>query len=316
MKRMLVLFMGICLGLPLHLHGRKTEEKTEKLPNSLFYTIQDDLKKPEYIQEILPNNFSYLMQLLQHGKKTQQGRAYPRALFRMFGNMLKGAPCVNAYEYGDRLAELPIMLKDYFILFKSQEILVNKTLTDLDLFDRYKETVATLLFTKFNSHYDYFKQDPEKFLDELSHQIVAIAEEEVSIEQLRQSVIRFLEIGLGKLVWSPDDKEKVWESVKTIAHRLAGFMEYNIIDDVNDLDDLFWALTHRFCYILDLVGNELPIEFYEQIKHDLATQQLLLLELEEQEEFLETKANCLLRSVLVAEARRRTRDSSIIVPQA
>lgn len=316
MKRMLLICVSIWFTFPTLLNAKKTDDNQKKnFPTSYFDNIKSDFKSPEYIDKYLPSNFDHLRELTKYGVQTKQDRAFQRALFRMFGNMIKGAPCVNAYVFGDLLAELPSDLKDYFILYKTNEIIINKTLTDLDLFDRYQETIATLLFTKFNSNYDYFKQDPEKFLNEISHQIVALAEEEVSIEQLRQSIIRFLEICLGKLVWNPEDKEKVWESVKTIANRLAGFMEHNIITSIDDLDDLYWALTHRFCYVvLDIGGNDLPLELYEKIKYDIAGQQLLLLELDEQDGFLETKAERLLRAVLVGEARRRTRDTSIVVP--
>lgn len=291
----------------------------EITPGMLLSSIADEIKKPEYLQDILPNNFSYLTQLLKYnpvkdyaGAKDKRSRAYPRSVLRMFGNMLKGAPCVNAYAFRDLLSEFPALLKNDFILYK-KIALQHKTSLDLDLFDRAQETISTLMYQRFNAHYDYFRQDPEKFLDELAQQIVVVVEEEVSIEQLRQTVIRFLEIGLGKLVWSPEEHATIWECTKQIAQHTASLMEYNIIDNLDDLDDLYWALIHRFCFMLDITGNQMPLTFYQQIKDNIASQPILLFELEELDTFLQTKQNRFMHALLTSEAKKRALDVGILL---
>ncbi len=317
MKHMLLgVIMCICF-IPSVLGSKNIEDQAalqkHTSPQTLLQSIEPELKKPEYRQEVLPNNFSYFIQLLEYGKKTKQSRMYAQSIFRLFGNMLKGSQYVNAYVFSDLLGQIPELIKDNFMLYKLQPFLSYNALNDLELLDRFQQAVVNMMYTKFTSSYDQFKEDPEKFLDELSHKITQITEEEVSIEQLRQTTIRFLDTGLNKLVWSPENKEKVWESVKTISQNLSTLMEHNIIDDVNDLDDLFWTLVHRFCFFIELTSTELPVAFYEKIKKDIASQQLLLFELEEQESFIESKTDCLMRTVLTYEAKKRAHDKGIII---
>lgn len=316
MKHMLLGVVTCICFIPSLISSKNIEDRNSKQtstsPQAFLQSIEPELKKPEYRQEILPNNFSYFIQLLEYGNKTKQSRAYIQSVFRLFGNMLKGGQYVNAYVFSDLLGKLPELLKGNFMLYKMSAFLPYNVLNDLEILDRFQQTVTTMMYTKFTSSYDQFKQDPEKFLDELSHTITQIAEEEVSIEQLRQTIIRFLETALNKLVWSPENKEKVWESVKTIAQSMSTLMEHNIIDDINDLDDLFWTLVHRFCFFIELTSAELPITFYEKIKKDIASQQLLLFELEEQESFIESKTDCLMRTVMTCEAKKRAHDKGII----
>jgi len=125
------------------------------------------------------------------------------------------------------------------------------------------------------------------------------------MELLRQMLIRFLEVGLNKLVWSPKEADKSWESVKTMSHQLAALMEYNIINDLNDLDELYWSLLHRYRYFIELHSTDLSLSFYQQVKADIMNKNLMLLELEEQETFIESKASCLLHAVLAQEAKKR-----------
>ena len=273
-----------------------------------------EVKKPEFQKEILPHDFTCFIDLLQYGNKTRQSRAYTYSLVKLFSNILKGSEYVNAYAFSTLLEQLPNTLKDYFIVRKAENYLGNKTLYDVDMLDRFKEVVNAMLYTKFTSEFEVFKKEPGEFLDNLSGEIMQIAEEEMSIEQLRQSIIRFLEIGLSKLVWSPEDEGKTWKSVKTVSHQLATLVDNNILVDVNDLDDLFWTLVYRYCYFLDITGSDLSIEFYEKVKSDIAGQQLLFLELEEQEDRLvESKASYLTRSLLQAEAKCRAYKKGIIV---
>ena len=114
-------------------------------------------------------------------------------------------------------------------------------------------------------------------------------------------------------MWSPQDEMKTWQSAKKIARQLAELMECNILDDVNDLDDLYWSIVHRYCFLLDINATEMPLSFYEDIQNDLADQQPLLLALEEQEDFIERKAERLLRSLVRGKARRAAFDRGILI---
>jgi len=118
---------------------------------------------------------------------------------------------------------------------------------------------------------------------------------------------------LSKLVWSPEDGEKTWNSVKDISYQLATLVDNNILVDINDLDDLFWTLTYRYCYFLEIAGSDLPLEFFEKVKNDITAQELLFLELEEEDNLFESKASYLTRSLFQAEVKSRAYKKGIVL---
>jgi len=316
MKRLLfltALSISVTQFFIIHTAYQAVNDQAPMPYGNLITTLQEELKKPEYRKNILPHDFSYLVDLLHHGRDSGQPRDYIRSVFKLFGNLLKGAEYVNPYAFSSLLDELPHHLRTYFTAQKARAYLKNTALYDANMFDRFKETVNNMLYIKFSSEYESFKQDPEQFLTNLSNEIVGIAQEEVSIEQLRQGIIRFCEIGLGKIIWSPYDKEKTWESVKTISNQLATLIEYNILDDVNDLDDLYWTLINRYCHFLDLMGIDMPTTFYQHVKNDLSSQELLLFELEEQDAtIVEAKIQYFTRTLLEAETKCRAYQKGIL----
>lgn len=285
---------------------QKENQKANQIQASqLLQSIQRDLKDPRYRQDILPNNFSYLIQLFTYGTQTKQTREFALDTFGLFSKVLKGSEYLNSYVFNSFLEQMPNLLKHYFVGYQlesaSQLILAN----DLDMLERLQQTITSIVYTKFTNDFTSCKTDPELFLNDLSQKIVTATTQEINMEQLRQTVIRFLEVCLNKLIWNPKDQEKTWESVKSISHNLATLMEYNIIDDLNDMDELFWSLLHRYRYFLELNNTGMPLSFYAKIRNDIRTKKLMLFEMEEQEPFLQSKASCLMHTVLTQEAKKR-----------
>ena len=271
----------------------------------LLQSIQQDLQSPRYRQDILPNNFSYLIQLLEYGEQTKQTREFAQESLSLFSKVLKGSEYVNSYAFSSFVERLPAMLKHYFAgyqLESANQLIVEN---DLDMLERLQQTVTSIVYSKFTKDFATCKTNPELFLSDLTHKIVSATAQEVTTEQLRQIVIRFLEVGLSKLIWNPHDQEKTWESMKSISHHLATLMKYNIVDDLNDVDELFWTLVHRYRYFLELNNTSMPLSFYAKIKRDIRTQKLMLFELEEQEPFLQSKSSCLMQTILTQEAKKR-----------
>lgn len=268
-------------------------------PEGIRNFLQHVYNRHEY-DEILPTNLSHIIQFLEHGKKNNQSRAYVKSVIKLFSNKLKGVPYINAYAYSFMLADFPELLNDYFLI---------KRATGLN---KYKETLNSILYQTFLSKYDFFKKSPQEFFDALSQEIIETLQhdlptmsDDISQEELRHTLVRFFEIGINKLIWHPEEHDKIWASVKSISRQLEALMEHNIIDDSNDLDDLFWTLIHRFCYFLDLAHESLPVKFFETIKNDIATEQLLLVELEEQEALITSKRDHLLHVVRGGLARKQ-----------
>ncbi len=258
----------------------------------------------------MPHNFSYLTQLLKYGATTKQTSEYAQQVISLFSKLLKGSEYVNSYVFADLVKEMPNLLNHYFGVFQLESSGTLLLAGDLDMLERLQKTVSHLVFNKFTQDFDVCRKNPRLFLDDLSNRIVSATTQEVNMELLRQMVIRFLEVGLSKLVWSPRDEEQTWESVKTISHHLATLMEHNIIGDLNDLDELYWSLLHRYRYFLELHSTNMPLSFFGTLKGEITSKKVMLLELEEQETFLQSKASCLLNTVLAQEAKKRMNEYS------
>ncbi len=289
--------------------GLPQEQKVTQQPN-LLHTIQKELQSPQYRQEILPHNFSYLTQLLKYGSTTKQTSEYAQQVISLFSKLLKGSEYVSSYAFADLIKEIPTLLNPYLSAFQLESSGSLLLASDLDMLERLQKTVSHLVFNKFTQDFDVCKKNPRQFLDDLSNRIVSATTQEVNMELLRQMIVRFLEVGLSKLVWSPRDEEKTWESVKTISHRLATLMEHNIISDLNDLDELYWSLLHRYRYFLELNSTSMPLSFFNTLKGEIIGKKVMLLELEEQETFIQSKASCLLNTVLAQEAKKRMNENS------
>lgn len=264
--------------------------------------------KPAYAQELLPNNFDHVTQFLAFGSKTKQKEFFIKSVMRLFSKKLKAAPYVNAYAYVNLLEKLPKAL-DYYV--QGEEI------PDLRIT---RDKVGDLIYQAFVSRFSLCKANPEEFLGGLSDEILevtikknAVIKNEVSKEQIRQLVIRFLEIGLSKLVWSAQDYNDIWDSVKHIGQQLAVLHEHHVIGQADDLDDLYWSLVNRFCYFIDLTAEDLPVQFYAAVKKDIAEHAVAFLVLEEQESAIEAKAQTLMRTIMHGEARSRAHEKGLVL---
>lgn len=279
-------------------------------PMYFLDVITKELKKPTY-PEILASDFTYLNQLLHYGNQTHKDHTYVRSILNIFSKLLGGSPVVNAYAFNAILAEFPHQLKPYFTHYKAQQYLKSTATLQVDLYDRFRESVNNALYLQFNTHYEFFKNNPEQFLDDVTQQIVDITQEEIDNERIRFSLARFIDIGLSKLIWHPEEHEKIWPNVKTIAKNLESLLENNILHDIDDLDNSFWILIHRFNYFIDMFSIDLPDSFFENIKNDIAQNTILLLDLEEDDSIL-SKKECLDYYLFAAEAKSRAYQSGIL----
>jgi len=278
----------------------------------LFKVVSTELRSSSYAQHVLPNDFSYLQSLIEHGHRLLNRQEYLRSVMNIFTKIMGASHYVNAYAFLQMLETLPCHLVPYFNSYKSASSHEYRIGIDGDMFDRFKETVDNLLYIQFSSQYDIFKADPEQFLSGLAEQVVDMAKHELETERLRIAIKRFLELNISKLVWSPEEHDLIWDNVKKIAHLLEELMEKEVITEVNDLDDMYWTLIHRFNYFLDIASTELPISFYQGIKNDIYKEPgIKMLKLEEQDICIQSKEEVLIASLLQAEARRRAYEQGI-----
>ncbi len=261
-----------------------------------------------YGTDFLPNNFMHLQQFLNYGLDTQQPSSYIMSVFKLFGNKVKAASYVNAYAFSEMLNWLHKPIGGYF----KQAPPVSK--------DELKVTINDVLYSSFLSQFEFFKKDPQNFFNDLSHEILTSlnhellsANKEIKQEQLRQSIIRFLEVCLSKIIWSPQEPEEAWDSVKLISQQLASLMDSNILVERDRLDDLCWSLVHRVCLFVDIAGTNLPLDFYDKVKQDLNSKELVFCEIEEQEKLITKKSDVLLQAFASGEAKTRAYQSGILV---
>lgn len=269
-------------------------------PQGIDYFLKVLYNRPEYGTEFLPNNFSHFLQFLEHGVETKQTASYAQSVIKLFSNKLKSASYINAYVFEDMLLALHTSIKHYFVAPQP------RTTAQL------KENINDVLYTSFLSQFDFFKKDPKTFFDSVSHEILTSLNyellgsiQELQKEQLRQTLIRFLELCASKLIWSPEDPADIWPSIKKTCSHVARLTHDGILQDTDFVDDLYWSLTHRLCFFIDLCGTELPLNFYQTAQKDITNKNILLCKLDEQEKVITPKADLLMQSLATGEAKAR-----------
>lgn len=305
---MLVLFFFILFHSSVTVNAFQDTQIKKEFPSLLSDVIKEVQNSHHKEQRLL----GLLESLLDHGNRTNQSALYAQSCIKLFSNVVKGTHYINAHTFCTFLEQINKHMAPYFSHTLSREYLRTNA-QDMHMYDRFKATVNSMLYVKFSSEYDSFKSEPELFLNTIALHILDIMQEEVQIEKLRNTLVRFLELAIGKLVWSPDDQEKTWHSVKDISLSLAALFENSILDDVNDLDDLFWSLIHRYSFFLELTGSMLQESFYTHVKHALRDENLLILTLQEQDDFVESKAHYLQRVLFQAEVKSRAYQKGILM---
>jgi hypothetical protein len=303
MIHIIITLLILCTLSSHSINANSFQEKNVSLHNydQVIASLQKELQNPHYSKEILPNDFTHLSTLTALGASTNQPPLYVRSIIKLFSTLLKRSLYVSASAFSQLLETLPSHLTPHFILPTSREYITNAALYDATFVERFQSTVNTMLYSTFSTEYESFRQDPDLFLKKVSSTITTIAHEEIVQEQLRQSIIRFYEIALSKLIWDPATHIETWQLTKKIAEQLATLLEYNILDDANDLDDLHWTLLNRYCYFIELTAADMPETFFTTIKDDIATNNIILFALKEQDYIVEPKVSYMQRTLVEAE---------------
>jgi len=246
------------------------------------YFLEKTYNDPAY-SALLADDFSHMIQCLEHGARTKQHAEYAKMIVRLFTNKLKEASWTNAYAFEYLATQLPDLLQPYFAPSVDSAI------------PAMHDMIYQQLHTTFEEHFAEFKKNPNRFLHNRTQEILDImhkelltAPQEVAIE-LRGSIGHFIDLALNRLVWSPSHHREIWHSVKSISRSLSKLFEKKIIKSTDELDDLYWSLIHRFSFFLDLQGSELPVVFYEKIRDEINNNDILLVGLEELDELIITK---------------------------
>lgn len=308
--------------LLIHIHSAKSKDNqqvvclTDKDCMSLYSPIifakggltkflQKTFNRPEYAQDVLPNDFSHLIQCLDYTQKRYSTRTHGCHVLRLFTHKLRASSYVNATAFASMLGEITPIIKRYL---DGAEQRVAMT---------WKSTINKMLYDAFLNQFDQFKASPAAFFDSLSQDMTTTLFDQqtllsdITIDEFRHSLVRFLEVGLSKLIWHPEDGLKTWLSANAITNSLVAMNDYNMIDS-DDIYELKDTLLERYCFFIDIVSPELPANFFVSLKNDLANQRPALLEQEELETCIETKRQRFARALCQGEFQSRAREQGIV----
>jgi len=172
------------------------------------------------------------------------------------------------------------------------------------------------------------KFDPELFLTRLTDAIIR----DLPVEDLahyavdamlhsealhvRSSLVRIIEAGLDRLVWSPAEEGFAWQNVKDIANHLFMLYRCNVIPDEQTLNQLYWTLTYRFIYCLGLIGEHISLTTYEIMKQDILEGSNILLTFSiGEQDVMRPRSRWLADAVLAASVRSQmTADGAWVAP--
>lgn len=280
--------------------------------------LQDIFNRTEYVKVYLPHNIAdHFYQFLDYGKTLDQKAEYLQSTLRLFNNKVKQCMYISGDAYSKLIEELPHHINPYITQSYSLSHLTELKSSIIRII---YSSIANISLSSKNLKHDEKDIRCKKELNQCSHQLDEILKtlnngmfinEQVTREHMQQTLVRFLETSLNKVIWSPFDYTNAWISTKQIAHNLNLLTERNIITQ-EDLDDLYQSLIQRFIHFLHLTGSDLSLDMTAEIKQDIADGKILLLTLEEQEEFIETKATRLLDAVRTTEAKILARPKGIV----
>jgi hypothetical protein len=226
-----------------------------------------------------------------------QPQEFYDGILRLFNQKLKACPYVSAHAIERLLERSTPHLSQVF------------PPEPLSLWKEVKKT----LWQGFRNQFSFLTSNPMGFFEDISDQIIAkVKIHSTTPDRLRSMLVRFLGTSLDKTIWSPDDQEQTWESFKKIGMKISELHDKNVIVDEYDLNDLYWSLLERYCHFLDLTGSKLSLATCDRIKNDLVQKNIPWLELEEQEEEIESKMERLSHAIIETEAKIRIRKEGIL----
>lgn len=244
----------------------------------------------EKYTEYLPYNFSHMIQFLEYGQEYKQDERYAISIIKLFLQKIKACDFVNSYSLITSMPKLANALTPY--VEKKEASFLQ------ELQDSLKKRFSHI----FSNYFSYFQKNSDAFLDALSEQIAkkthdVQTQQHIDVEHVKKDILRFLEICINKLVWSPEEAYDAWISLHELAEQSYNFLDKNLINDVDALDDLHWSLIHRFCYFLDIAHEDISQDIFIQIINDIQMQDFILFKIEEQETLILSKKDYVLRKI-------------------
>lgn len=270
---------------------QKQKNISSTFESSFLRFVKEEYNRSTYAEEF-SQDATHLIEFLELSDEMNLSVDHVYVCFRLFYNKLKSAEAVDDTVINQILKNIPFLIKKY--LSNEDENYSKQSIISL------QKKSEEIILSKLTDHYTEFRATPDIFITNLTKEICsAFAEEQKCLkknkqeneykERLRQMVIRFFELALGKIIWNPKSPEGIWNSFVGISNGLRTLALHGIIDHMDDLDDFYKSLTVRFCTNIDIFGGALPIQFFEEIEHDLENGLVFFLEAEEQDAGIKSK---------------------------
>lgn len=252
-----------------------------------------------YAERFLPSCFVHMIDFLDYGKKHDKSYAFYESVFTLFHQRLKESTWVNSYALLMLLDQLPAYIDP--------------------LTDQYNQKLSAAikaeLTISLNERSFLLKDREDQFYTEITQRImntIKTTNQDGSLTDVQKSVTTFLEGAMGKLIWSPHERDEIWKTIKLIAKKCEILQHFGCIASTDDLNRLIWSLLYRFGYFIECTGSQLPMEFYQNIREEMRKELPSFLAIEEHEEWLITKKTYLENTLAKAEIKALAQQQGIL----
>lgn len=260
---------------------------------------------PEYATNVLAHDFGHFIQCMDYAQYHFKDRSHARHVLRIFTHKLRAVPYVNANAFLTMLDALQPIMACYD---DTQKVSSDSFL---------KVSITELLYDSFLNQFDQFKSNPSIFFDTVSDKIIATVNnnqaenEDISDLELKKTLYKFLDAGLNKLIWHPEDEIQTLRCAQSISSKLMTMSKNGWISS-NDLYDLTDTLFERYLYFLDICSLELPVSFFCEVKCEFE-QSSALFDVNELEECFETRRQKFARTLIEFEFKARADKQGLCV---
>jgi hypothetical protein len=237
---------------------------------------------------------------------------------RLFFNNIKLCEAIDASVVDQVIDAAPRLFERYFEIAAPS----TENLSRMGELNYVRESIEDLMLKRFTDQFDQFQAAPDLFLEKLSRGVIDVVklrlnfmrkeEEEFQYrEKLRMTIVRFIDLMLSKTLWSTN----VWPLFISISDNLHKLGVRKILNEQDNLDELWDTLVKRFVYYIDLRGSAFPVAFYDQIERDLNNNVVLCFNAPEQDDGIKTKKELIREAIIRGKAKAIAAEKGFVTDQ-
>lgn len=258
--------------------------------NTFFTTI---FNSSLYSERFLGSCFVHIIDFLEYGKNNNKPASYYESVFLLFHHRLKENNWVNPYALLMLLDQFPEYIG--YMPEHKHALLVDTLKAELEqAFSLFKKE-ETLQGPTYNAQRMREQKNATFYTQTAERLVVAMEkiEQDGTMRDIQRSLVVLLESMLNKVIFNPKEHDTIWKTIVLLAQKSEHLYNIGCLAHADDLNRLIWSLLYRFGYFIECMGQQLPRQFYQDIRQSLITDPVLFLHREEQEEWLTTKMDYL-----------------------